>query len=179
MKKITCPRCWNKVSRCDHCDNKGLIYDSQLSKNFTLGELTYSTTARSRGIQNDPTVKQVERLSELTVNILQPLRNDMGLLEITSGYRSRELNAAIGGARDSAHMLAWAADLQPAHCTLTDLMYWFKRTKRPFDQAILEYGKREESTEDDWFHVGYKNSAGQQRRQLLVMRDGVYSQWVG
>lgn len=180
MKKITCPRCWNVSHRCDKCSNSGLIYDSKLTSNFTLGELTYSQTARKRGIPNDPTVRQVVRINEFVVNLLQPLRDQVGLLEVTSGFRSPELNSVLpGSSPDSAHMLGYAADVQPGRCSLTDLMRWFRETQVPFDQAILEYGRREESTDDDWLHVGYKNAAGLQRRQLLVMRGGKYSQWAG
>lgn len=180
MKKITCPRCWNKRMSCDHCSNSGLIYDTKLSENFTLGELTYSRTAREKGISNDPTRKQVECIREFTTNLLQACRDEVGLIEVTSGFRSPELNTVLpGSAKDSAHMLGWASDVQTTHCTLEDLMRWFKKTTRPFDQAILEYGRREDKNDDDWVHIGYKNSAGQQRRQLLVMKNEKYTKWTG
>lgn len=179
MRKILCPRCWNKIKDCDKCNNAGLIYDAQLTKNFSLGELTDSSTAREKGIANDPTIKEIERLKELTETLLQPCREAMGVIEITSGFRSKALNLAIGGSTSSAHMLGYAADVQPSHCTHESLMHFFKKSKLKFDQIILEFGKREERKDDDWVHIGLKNAAGEQRRQFLVMRNGKYSPWNG
>jgi zinc D-Ala-D-Ala carboxypeptidase len=180
MNKVTCPQCWGERSHpCDKCDRTGELYDVQLSKNFRLSELVASPTARRKNIPNSPTTKEVDRLRELTTKLLQPLRDALGTMKITSGFRSRELNTAIGGARDSAHMLAYAADCQPEHADHEDILYWFKQGDLQFDQVILEYGKRENTTEDDWVHVGYKDSAGRQRRQFLVMKNGVYTPWRG
>lgn len=180
MNMITCPRCWgSRNRRCDKCDDRGSVYDTRLSKDFTLGELTYSPKARALSINNDPTIRQVDRLRELAVNLLQPMRDSLGLLEVTSGFRTPELNRAIKGSKTSAHMEGYAADLHPEHVLLEDVMHWFKHTDVPFDQAILEYGRREDDADDDWVHAGWKNAAGQQRRQLLVMRGGVYTPWVG
>lgn len=179
VRRILCPRCWDKKKDCDKCDNTGHIYDAKLSKNFTLGELTDSRTAREKGIPNDPTIKEIERLQELTQSLLQPVRDAKGIIEITSGFRSKALNLAIGGSLSSAHMLGFAADVQPSNCTLEDLMYFFKKSNLKFDQVILEFGKREETREDDWVHIGLKNAAGEQRRQLLLMRNGKYSVWTG
>lgn len=180
MNLVTCPRCWNhRNPYCDKCANRGTLYDTRVTKNFTLGELTHSRTAQERRIPNDPTRVHVERLGELAKCILQPLRDAVGPLKVTSGFRTPELNAVLPGAsKDSAHMLGYAADVQAGECTLRKLMYWFMQTKLPFDQAILEYGRRPGDDQDDWLHVGYKHSSGSQRRQLLVMRGGKYTPWV-
>lgn len=178
MSMIICPRCWNQNSRCDKCDNKGRIDDTRLSEHFTLGELTDSPTARRLSIPNDPTVRQVDRLRALVVNLLQPLRSEVGLLNVTSGFRSTELNSAIKGAKDSAHMMAWAADVEPEQCTLQDLMHWASKTKLPFDQVIIEHQDRPDGHPKEWVHFGWKHPSGAQRRQLLVMRNGSYTPWV-
>jgi zinc D-Ala-D-Ala carboxypeptidase len=180
MNKITCPKCWGKNPRCTKCDGKYLIDDTKLSKNFTLGELSYSMTARKKGIPNDLTIKQVDRMGEFVQKLLQPVRDDLGLIEVTSGFRSPELNSVIGGAKESAHMLAYASDNHFKEVSFLQVMQFFKKQdKLKFDQVILEYGSRDEDQNDDWVHIGYKNAAGEQRRQLLVMRNGTYSPWVG
>ena len=59
-----------------------------LSRNFTLSELTKSDTAIRRGINNNPNAEQIEKLKALCENILQPVRDHFGRVKVTSGYRS-------------------------------------------------------------------------------------------
>ena len=71
----------------------------QLTKNFSLHEFTKSNTAARRGIDNNPTAEHIHNLVELCEHVLQPLRDAIGKsIRISSGYRSAELNEAIGGA---------------------------------------------------------------------------------
>ena len=69
----------------------------RISKNFTLHELTRSNTALRLGIDNTPTKDGIHKLTIIANSLLQPIRNELGPLRITSGYRSPELNTAIGG----------------------------------------------------------------------------------
>lgn len=83
-----------------------------LSENFTLEELTASYTARSRKINNTPDEMQIENLTRLCVEILQPIRNHWGNpLSVTSGFRSPELNRVVGGSVTSQHLKGEAADI--------------------------------------------------------------------
>ena len=69
----------------------------QLSKNFSLKELTKSETAIRRGIPNEPSAEQIENLKTLVENVLQPLRDYFNLpLVVNSGYRSPAVNTLIG-----------------------------------------------------------------------------------
>lgn len=84
----------------------------QISKNFTLEELYNSETARQKKINNQPNLKQQEKLIELVLNILQPIRNKWGKpIYVNSGYRSEALNKAVGGAKTSQHLTGEAADI--------------------------------------------------------------------
>jgi len=67
-----------------------------LSKNFTLQELTKSDTAVRKGIDNNPNSDQIAKLQLLCENILQPVRDHFGPVVVTSGYRSPQLSVAIG-----------------------------------------------------------------------------------
>ena len=67
-----------------------------LSRNFSLLELTKSDTAIRLDIDNNPNADQIEKLKALCENILQPVRDHFGRVKVTSGYRSPELCAAIG-----------------------------------------------------------------------------------
>ena len=83
----------------------------QLTEHFTLWELTRSGTAITLGIKNVPDAREIEALRALCENILEPLRRRYGAITVTSGYRSRRLNAAVGGASDSQHLRGEAVDI--------------------------------------------------------------------
>ena len=85
----------------------------QLSRFFTLAELTHSDTATREGIANEPPAAQIDALRALCGAVLDPLREAVGRpVRITSGYRGPALNARIGGSATSQHSLCEAADLQ-------------------------------------------------------------------
>jgi zinc D-Ala-D-Ala carboxypeptidase len=179
MKKVMCPRCWNhRQPFCDKCENEGFINDAKLSENFFLSEFTDSPTAREKRIPNDATIRQEDRLIGLCKNVLQPLRKVLGPMYITSGIRSLELNKLIKGALDSAHLYGYAADVQLQNHSLETIMHFLWENEHiKFDQAILEFGSREDVESDDWCHLGWKRSNGVQRRQFLQMRNGIYTAW--
>lgn len=84
----------------------------RLSENFTLEELTSSNTAKTRGIANIPAPEHLANLSRLAREILQPVRDRWGRpVRISSGYRCRELNKAVGGVATSQHLNGEAADI--------------------------------------------------------------------
>ena len=80
----------------------------QLSRNFSLQELTKSDTAIRKGINNNPNAEQIEKLKLLCENILQPVRDHFGRVKVTSGFRSPELCHAIGSSVNSQHSKAEA-----------------------------------------------------------------------
>ena len=117
-----------------------------VTKNFSREEFTHSQTAARRGIVNIPTEPQWLIITGLSEHILEPARDSMGPLKISSGFRCRELNEAIGGAARSDHQVlgdAAAADI--VHADLGDLfrfIYWL-----PWSKLIWEYGR--------WVHVSW------------------------
>ena len=85
----------------------------QLSKNFSLEELTKSQTATRKGIDNTPSPEHQENLKRLCENVLQPVRDHFSrVVTITSGYRSPELCTAIGSKITSQHARGEAADFE-------------------------------------------------------------------
>jgi hypothetical protein len=83
----------------------------QLSPNFTLAEFVASDTAEANGIDNTPPeayLRNMERVACCLEGVRYLLDNKP--ITITSGYRCPPLNAAVGGADDSAHVLGLAAD---------------------------------------------------------------------
>lgn len=117
----------------------------KLTKNFTVGMLTRSETAARRGIDNSPDEAALERLMALATFILEPLKEKYGRrLVITSGFRSVALNTAIGGSRNSQHMLGEAADLIVAGTPNLEVAKWLKNNIA-YGQIIHEFG--------EWVHV--------------------------
>ena len=108
----------------------------KLSKNFTLDEMIRTST----GIPNIPTDKEIENMRKLVENVLQPLRDHMNRpIIVNSGFRSKEVNKAVGGSKDSGHMLGTAADITMGSKTLNRLMYNYIRDNCEFRQLINEY----------------------------------------
>lgn len=178
MSTMVCPRCWNKRRPCDKCTNTGKIYDVRLSANFMLSEMLYSEKAVELGISNDPTPMQLSRIMDATINLYQPVREGIGPMKVTSGFRSLELNTALKGAKNGAHPAAWALDSQPQEMTLEQAMRWLWKSPLKFDQAILELGQHHDRTNDDWLHLGFRHPTSYiQRREFLVMEDGTYRPW--
>ena len=56
----------------------------ELTRNFTLSELTKSDTAIRKGINNNPNPEQIEKLKTLCEKILQPVRDHFGRVKVTS-----------------------------------------------------------------------------------------------
>lgn len=149
---------------------------TKLSANFSLAELIRSDKASRAGLDNTPDAKITANLQLLCKNILQPVRDAIGVsMIITSGYRSPVVNTAVGGSKTSAHRYGYAADL---HCpsykggSIKELCIFFetflKKNGIKFDQLIYEFGNDAVPTAG-WVHIGIKSSSGLQRGQLLVI----------
>lgn len=126
----------------------------QLSENFSLIEFTKSQTAIRRGINNNPTLAHRIALANLCRHVLEPIRAHFGRpVRINSGYRSRTLNAAVGGSNTSQHSLGEAADIEVDGIDNRTLAKWIEANVR-FDQLILEGAKRGDPNAG-WVHVSY------------------------
>lgn len=145
-------------------------------KYFTLKEFERSETAERLKIDNSIPNELVPGAIEFAETILDPLREAWGgPLKITSMYRCPALNKAIGGATNSAHKYALAADIKPADGRTQAEFNQFARSflyHRPYDQIIDEH-----SGASSWCHIGFKNKDGKQRKQKLIFKNGKYSTW--
>lgn len=135
-----------------------------MGKYFTINELTKSSTAQRLHIDNNPTQEVKDNLNALIDNVLDPLRELYGKpIIVNSGYRSFKLNKAVGGAKNSQHLVGQASDIRTVQNTkesnkqLFDLI---KNSKLPFDQLINEY-------DYNWVHVSY---SPRNRRQVLTIK---------
>ena len=81
-------------------------------KYFSVEELCASATALREGIDNRPSKCAYHLLHVLVGQLLDPIREAWGKpIIVSSGYRCKELNAMVGGAKHSHHMLGCAADI--------------------------------------------------------------------
>ena len=134
-----------------------------LSRNFTLLELTKSDTAVRKGINNNPNAGQIEKLKELCENILQPVRDHYGRVKVTSGFRSSELCLAIGSSVNSQHAKAEAADFECVGVDNAELADWIHKNLN-YDQLILEFYTPGEPN-SGWIHCSWVSE--QPRKQFL------------
>jgi len=139
-----------------------------LSDHFTLMELCKSQTAERLGIDNTPDVETVANLKSMCENILEPIRAHYGVpLSPSSGYRSEELNKAIGGSSTSAHVRGLAVDVEVPGVSNPDLARWVQ-ANLVYDQLILECWTGEPGS--GWVHIG--DNIDDPRGQVLTYTRG-------
>ena len=143
----------------------------KLSKNLSLGEVIKSTTAKRLGIDNTPDDWTTENLRQVALKVFQPLRDAFGCpIFVSSGYRSADLNRAIGGSNRSQHVEGRALDLDAdvfGRCTNAQIFNWIKENVE-FDQLIWEFGDEDNP---DWVHVSFVYDGVNRRRCLKAVRD--------
>ena len=137
----------------------------KLSENFTVAEYIKSQTATRHGIDNSLSEEHLENAKKLFANVVQPIREKFGVTIITSGYRSPDLNAKIGGSSKSQHCKGQAVDLERLKESNADVAMWIENNL-DFDQLILEFYTPGEPS-SGWIHVSY-NEDGKNRKSVLT-----------
>lgn len=139
----------------------------KLSENFYLKEFVISQVAERHGYRNEPNEKQIENLKLLCMNVLQPLREIIGVpIFINSGFRSFDVNAAVGGKFNSQHLEGKAADFIIPSMNLVDVFNIILQ-KLSFDQLIYEFGK--------WIHISWNSD---KNRNEVLLSKKVYGKTV-
>lgn len=151
---------------------KEFVMENQITKNFTLKELTYSATAVKKGIDNKPTEEHYKNMVSLCKNVLQPLREKLGKpITVNSCYRCPKLNTAVGGVKTSQHCNGQAADIEVMGMSNYDLACYI-RDNFDFDQLILEFCDNLKNDKNSgWVHVSYKDS-GNRKQTLTINKSG-------
>lgn len=126
-------------------------------KYFTIHELTQTT----HGL-NVPNDVQIKNLKLLVEKVLDPAREELKApIRITSGFRTKEINEIIGGAKNSQHVNGQAADLV---CYDNKKLFLILQGME-FDQLIYEFGN---DNQPGWVHVSFSNVLN--RNQVLRAR---------
>ena len=149
----------------------------QLTQNFSLNEMIKSETALRHGLDNTPPPEVIENLRLLCEQVLQPLRTAYGRgIKVNSGYRSPDVNAAVGGSRTSDHTRGQAADIEIPGVANYDLALYISQYFN-FTQLILEF-YTPGIPDSGWVHVSY-NPADLKKQVMTAMRENgktVYKQ---
>lgn len=154
----------------------------QITPHFTLAELTRSSVAAARGLNNQPNDEQIanirstaERLEKIRAYLCQKYDRSVAI-RVTSCFRSPAVNRAAGGSATSAHLHGSAADIRAAGLTsrqlAEDIVQMRNEGLITFDQLILEFpdtpginswvhfGCRHHSTERDQIKTSVKRRIG-------------------
>ena len=141
-----------------------------LSKNFTLAELTKSQIAIRSSILNNPSEQQIENLRLLCERVLQPVRDHFGkVVNVSSGFRDIILNRKLGSGDNSQHILGMAADIEIYSVANNELSDWIKENLM-FDQLILEHFDINEGVNCGWVHVSYNPTISLNRKEYLMAK---------
>ena len=126
--------------------------EMRLSEHFTLAELTKTKT----GIENVPNEEQVENLKRVcrwleelrlryNLNKKEKIKNkdEEEPIIINSGFRSAEVNKAVGGSPSSNHLTGCAVDIrcigiEQALRYAAILLDISDQNKEDFDELIIE-----------------------------------------
>ena len=133
----------------------------RLSKNFLLSEITHSNTAKRLGILNEPNKEHLKNLQGLVREVIQPIRDGLGPIRVTSGYRSPALNRAIGGSHKSQHCKGQALDIQfwkAGKMKNKEIYDFVIKNNIEFDQMINEF-------DFSWIHISFREDHN--RGQIL------------
>ena len=133
-----------------------------LSKNFTLDELTASQTAARKGLDNTPNATEVANLVRVAA-LLEEVRALLNKpILINSGFRSKAVNDAVGSRDTSQHRIGCAADIRVPGMTPREVVEACIAANIGYDQIIEEFGS--------WTHISVPDSpARPPRRQALVI----------
>ena len=108
----------------------------KLSPNFTLAEMVATSHGK---LQDTPTPAVIQNLQKLCVLVLQPLRDKVGApVYINSGYRSKRLNAKVGGVPNSRHLLGKAADIHCDNLAYAKVIFDILKQNKYVDKVLIE-----------------------------------------
>lgn len=142
-----------------------------LTKNFSLHEMTKSETALRRGVPNTPGSAEIAALTTLAQKVLQPIRDHFArAVKVNSGYRSPDVNALVGGSRTSDHCKGMAADIEIPGVPNYNLALWI-RDNLEYTQLILEF-YTPGIPDSGWVHVSYDPANLKQQVLTAARKDG-------
>lgn len=139
-----------------------------LSEHFTLNEFLISQTASRLGIDNTPTEEHLANLRKVAA-AGEIIRAHFGPVHISSGYRSKALNAAVpGSSLTSAHCFGLAMDFHVDGVSNLVICRWIVENLDDYDQVIYEFGP----APTGWVHLGLRNGIPRKQQLTAVRENG-------
>ena len=135
-----------------------------MTPNFTLAELTITD---HRTLDNTPDPAARANLQRLAV-FLELVKDRLGgrPIMVSSAYRSKAVNAAVGSSDRSQHLLGTAADVRVPGMTPDTVVRAVMASGLAYDQIIREF--------DAWTHISIPNlpTAAPRKSALIIDRAG-------
>ena len=144
---------------------------TRISDHLSLTEITKSQTATRLGIDNNPTASHLAALRAIAENLFEPIRKHFGVaIGVSSGYRSKSLNDAIGGSSRSQHCHGQALDIDAdIYGRITNgELFRYIRHGLDFDQLIWEFG---DDNDPAWVHVSFVDDGSNRGEVLRAYRE--------
>jgi len=145
----------------------------KISEHLDLSELIRSESAKRNGISNMPTEEHIANFKVLAEKVFEPIRNNFRCpINISSGYRSAELNKRIGGASSSQHCKGQAIDIDmdgSPNGVTNKMVYDYIKDNLQFDQLIWEFGN---DSNPDWVHVSYSENKNRGQKLKATKSNG-------
>ena len=137
---------------------------TQLSKHFTLDELTHTDHRTLDNTPNDEERANLVRLAEFLELVKVALGNKPVM--VNSAFRSKAVNDAVGSKDTSQHRLGCAADIRVPGMTPDAVVRALMAAQLPYDQIIREF--------DSWTHISIPNHSNHppRRQALIIDRQG-------
>jgi zinc D-Ala-D-Ala carboxypeptidase len=137
-----------------------------LSPNFTLEELTVSQTAARRGFDNTPNATEIANLVRLAALLEEVRALVKKPILVNSGFRSKQVNDAVGSRDTSQHRIGCAADIRVPGMTPKEVVEACIKANIGYDQVIEEFGS--------WTHISVPDSPSRppRRQALIIDRQG-------
>jgi len=129
-------------------------------ENFYYWEVVSSEIAVRHNIANIPTEAQWLAAEEYAVRILQPLRNIIGAIRMSSWFRCKKLNTLVGSTDGSFHVTGGGGDIEPLDCPLMECLE--EAYKLTFSEIIAEFFP------NGWVHVAHLKG---DNRRILKLKD--------
>jgi zinc D-Ala-D-Ala carboxypeptidase len=142
-----------------------------LTKNFTLEEMTKSETALRHDLENTPNEQEISAMKLLAEKVLQPVRDHFGKgVKVNSGFRNQDVNQKVGGSRNSDHTRGQACDIEIPGIPNAELAEWIKDNLE-FNQLILEF-YTPGVPDSGWVHVSYIPEDNKKQVLTATKKDG-------
>jgi len=135
-----------------------------LSEHFTLKELTVTTHKNIDNTAPPGVIDNLKRLANFLEKVRTLLKNKP--IIITSGYRCKTLNDAVGSKDSSQHLIGCAADFHVEGMNIDKIINTIIDSDLEYDQVIREFGVGTLG----WCHISIPSSQDQKpRRESLII----------